>query len=202
MKKNLIQRISDNLPRYKIEDLHVGKIIYIQKKAYSGQSRLSETLLGYMLSMQYEYTYKQIKPFAIFRHRSGHAENYLHIVSNHELRAKYNAHEGEYAVLHTSLEDFDRAMQEYMIKNNLKKSSRLSVNQIKELEKFIKKMYNENRIYYATNDCGAFLENYIKNVCNYVDDLVLVLRDQEQLELYEDILKQYEYYKEKSYLKS
>lgn len=35
------------------------------------------------------------------------------------------------------------------------------------IEKFIKKMYNENRIYYATNDCGAFLENYIKNVCNY-----------------------------------
>lgn len=50
-------------------------------------------------------------------------------------------------------------------------------------------------------DKGAMIFNnepmiisVIKNVCNYVDDLVLVLRNQEQLELYEDILKQYDCY--------
>ena len=32
----------------------------------------------------------------------------------------------------------------------------------------------------------------LKNVCNHVGDLVLVLRNQEQLELYEDILKKYD----------
>lgn len=50
-------------------------------------------------------------------------------------------------------------------------------------------------------DKGAMIFNdkpmivtVIKNVSAYVDDLVLVLRNQEQLELYSDILKQHEYY--------
>lgn len=47
-------------------------------------------------------------------------------------------------------------------------------------------------------DKGAMIFNnepmvvtVLKNVCDYVDDLVLVLRNQEQLDLYSSILKQY-----------
>lgn len=50
-------------------------------------------------------------------------------------------------------------------------------------------------------DKGAMIFNdepmvvsILKKVCNYIDDLVLVLRNQEQLDLYVDILKQYDDY--------
>lgn len=50
-------------------------------------------------------------------------------------------------------------------------------------------------------DKGAMIFNnepmvvaILKKVCKYVDDLVLVLRNQEQLELYIEILKQYDDY--------
>lgn len=34
-----------------------------------------------------------------------------------------------------------------------------------KVENFVKKCLYENRIYYATNDIGAFVENYVKNIC-------------------------------------
>ena len=34
-----------------------------------------------------------------------------------------------------------------------------------KLEKFMKRCFREDRIYYATNDIGSFVENYVKNVC-------------------------------------
>lgn len=33
------------------------------------------------------------------------------------------------------------------------------------VEKIVKKCFSENRVYYATNDIGAFVENYVENVC-------------------------------------
>ena len=136
-KTSLIQRINDNIPRYKIEDLYVGEIIQILNRRYVGQSSTSSSLIGYMLAMQYEYTYANIKPFAIFKHNDAWDEEYIHVGTNHPLRNIYNAKELEYAVLDKTLKEFDRAMQQYMIEHNLKKTSKLSINQIKVFERVV-----------------------------------------------------------------
>ena len=124
-----------NKPRYKIQDLCVGEIIYITNtEFYTGPT---------FWQCGTKYTFKHIKPFAIFKHTCWDSD-YLHILTNHPLRLSLYSESGEYAVNHDTLKDFDKYMQRYMITNNLKTTSKLSINDIKELEEAInKELYPE-----------------------------------------------------------
>ena len=143
-KPRLIERMAQrreqkrlNKPRYKIEDLHVGEIIYITNKKFEMGSCL--------LTSGYRFKFKHIKPFAIFKHTCWDSD-YLHIVSNHKLQPLdlCETEIGEYVVNDDSLKKFDKYMQRYMIENNLKSKSKLSINDIKELEDYVnQKLYPE-----------------------------------------------------------
>ncbi|MFQ6723753.1 MAG: hypothetical protein ACLRFE_00270 [Clostridia bacterium] len=130
-----------NKPRYKIENLYCGEIVYVTDcKFVKGPT---------FWQCGHNRTYKHIKPFAIFYHNiyiGAHdfEDNYRHVITNHPLRQLQYAQIGEYAVNHDTLKDFDKYMQRYMISNNLKKNSRLSINDIKELENYVnQKLYPE-----------------------------------------------------------
>lgn len=142
-KPRLIKRMAEkreekllNKPRYKIEDLYCGEIIYITGKKFEMGSSF--------FTSGYRFKYKHIKPFAIFKHTCWDSD-YLHIVSNHKLRHSDLISEiGEYAVNDDSLKKFDKFMQRYMFANNLKSTSKLSINDIKELEDYVnEKLYPE-----------------------------------------------------------
>lgn len=91
-------------------------------------------------------TYKHIKTFAIFKHDYLDGADYFHVVTNHPLRLSLYSEVGEYAVNYDSLKDFDKYMQRYMIENNLKSTSKLSINDIKELEEAVnKELYPEHK---------------------------------------------------------
>lgn len=122
-------------PRYKIEDLCVGKIIYITNiKFIAGPTYLQSGI---------KTTYKTVKPFAIFKHTCLDS-SYLHLMTNHPLRSSTLAEIGEYTVFCDSLKEFDKCMQRYMIANNLKKTSKLSIKDIKDLEDYVnQKLYPE-----------------------------------------------------------
>ena len=97
------------------------------------------------LTSGYRFKFKHIKPFAIFKHTCWD-NDYLHIVSNHKLRPLDlgETEIGEYVVDDDSLKKFDKYMQRYMIANNLKSTSKLSINDIKELEDYVnEKLYPE-----------------------------------------------------------
>lgn len=118
-----------NKPRYKIEDLYVGEIIFIANKKFEMGSCF--------WASGYRFKFKHIKPFAIFKHTCWDSD-YLHIVSNHKLQQRGLETEiGEYVINDDSLKKFDKFMQRYMIANNLKKTSKLSINDIKELEDYV-----------------------------------------------------------------
>lgn len=135
-KPRLIERMAQrrkerkiNKPRYKIEDLHVGEIIYITDKEFVNGSTFWQC--------GYKRTYKHIKTFAIFKHDYLDGADYFHVVTNHPLRLSLYSEVGEYAVNYDSLKDFNKYMQRYMIANNLKSTSKLSINDIKELEDYV-----------------------------------------------------------------
>lgn len=130
-----------NKPRYKIENLYCGEIVYVvDKEFHKGPT---------FLQCGYNRTYKHIKPFAIFYHNiyvgtTDFENDYRHVVTNHTLRQLSHSEVGEYAVDQDTLRDFDKYLQRYMIENNLKKTSKLSINDIKELEDFVnQKLYPE-----------------------------------------------------------
>lgn len=142
-KPKLIQKMiqkhnerQNNKPKYKIEDLYVGEIIYIIDKKFETGSCF--------LTSGYRFKFKYIKSFAIFKHTCWD-NDYLHILTNHPLATRSLSSEiGEYAVNYDTLKDFDKYMQRYMISNNLKKTSKLSINEIKELENYVnQKLYPE-----------------------------------------------------------
>jgi len=116
-----------NKPKYKIEDLRIGKIIYITKlEYYVGSSILDSGM---------KYRFKNIKPFAIFYQKPFESQ-YIHIGTNQPLDFDYYCcTTGKYVIQHDSIKEFKDVMLRYMIKNNLKKSSKLSINEIKEIEK-------------------------------------------------------------------
>ena len=126
-----------NKPRYKIEDLYVGEIIYIVNTEFVSGPTFWQSGT--------KTTYKHIKPFAIFS-RTCWEHDYLHILTNHPFRQSFHAEIGEYAVNHNTLKEFDKCMQRYMIANNLKSTSKLSINDIKELEDYVnEKLYPEHK---------------------------------------------------------
>ena len=132
-KPRLIERMAQrreekrlNKPRYKIENLYCGKIVYVvDKEFYKGPT---------FWQCGYKRTYKHIKPFAIFKHDCWDGSHYFHVVTNHPLRLSLYSEVGEYSVNYDSLKKFNKYMQRYMIANNLKSTSKLSINEIKELE--------------------------------------------------------------------
>ena len=135
-----IERSLDK-PKYAIKDLCVGEIIYVTNvEYYVGPTFLQSGI---------KTKFKRIKRFAIFYHDPCH--NYLHINSNHTLDSDRHCRtSGQYVVLYDSLRDFDKSMQRYMIKNNLKSTSKLSINEIKEIERIV----NENL--YPTQEHDLF----------------------------------------------
>ena len=137
-KPKFIQKMIDknnerklNKPTYKIEDLYVGEIIYITDIEFVPGPTL--------LRSGHKYSYKHIKRFAIFYHDP--FSNYLHIVSNHELDTSLHCRvPNKYVIHYDSLNKLEDVMQPYMLKHNLKPSSKLSINDIKEIER----IYNEH----------------------------------------------------------
>ena len=117
-----------NRPRYKIDDLYVGKIIYIKSSSLFVGPNASIYDSGERIQ------YRNIKQFAIFD-KSDPYKDYVHVVTSQSLRDSLWGEAGEYVVDYDSIKEFSRAMQGFMIKNNLTKYSLLSYNQIKEIEK-------------------------------------------------------------------
>ena len=116
-----------NKPRYKIEDLYVGKIIYIQsEKFYSGPTHS-------IFDSGTWITFKNIKKFAIF-YNPGPWIDDIHVVTNHTLKTSLWAKPGEYCIHYDSMMKFDKALQRFMIENRLNRNSMLSIKQITELE--------------------------------------------------------------------
>ena len=137
-KPRLIERITQqreerrlNKPKYKIANLYCSEIIYVYNtEFYRGSS---------IWNSKTRYSYKVIKPFAIFHHTDFN-EDYLHVKTNFTLRPSHCCNKpGEYFINHKAIKDFDKYMQRYMIANNLKTTSKLSINDIKELEEAINK---------------------------------------------------------------
>ena len=126
-----------NKPKYKIENLHIGKIIYILKlEDYNGPTWLTSGT---------KYTYKNIKRFAIF-YEKPYESQYIHVGTNQPLDLDCHCcYPGQYVIQYDSLRDFKNAMQRYMIKNNLKKSSKLSINEIKKIEKICNEQLYPNQ---------------------------------------------------------
>ena len=116
-----------NKPRYEIQDLYVGKIIYIESERFYTGPTASIFDSGTCIS------FHDIKKFAIFYH-PGPWQDDIHIITNHPIRTSLGAKPGEYCILHNSRQKFDRAMQRFMIKNKLKRDSMLSIKQITEIE--------------------------------------------------------------------
>jgi len=123
--KNNEQKL--NRPKYKIEDLRIGNIIYLLKLEYYNGPTL--------LTSGTKYTFKNIKPFAIF-YQNPYASEYIHIGTHQPLDLDIHCGQpGKYVIQYDSIKEFKDVMLRYMIKNNLKKSSKLSINEIKEIEK-------------------------------------------------------------------
>ncbi len=147
-KPRLIERMTQrreerklNKPRYKIENLYCGEIVYVvDKEFYKGPT---------FWQCGHNRTFRPIKPFAILYHNiyigtNDFENDYRHIITNHPLRLLSHSEIGEYAVNQDTLKNFDKYMQRYMIANNLKNTSKLSINDIKELEEYVnQKLYPE-----------------------------------------------------------
>lgn len=122
------REIEANRPRYKIDDLYIGKIIYIcHTEFYVGPT-------ASIYDSGEHIQYRNIKKFAIFDNSDPY-KDYVHVVTSHSLRNSLWGEAGEYVVDYDSIKEFSRVMQGFMIKNNLTKYSLLSYNQIKEIEK-------------------------------------------------------------------
>ena len=144
-KSRLIERMAQrreerkcNKPRYKIENLYCSEIIYVYATGFYESSNPQD--------IGTRYLHKVIKPFAIFHH-TGFDEDYLHIKTRLALRPSYCCNNpGEYFINHKTIKDFDKCMQRYMISNNLKKTSKLSINEIKNLEDYVnQELYPEHK---------------------------------------------------------
>lgn len=127
-----------NKPRYKIDDLYVGKIIYIKSSSLFVGPNASIYDSGERIQ------YRNIKQFAIFD-KSDPYKDYVHVVTSQSLRDSLWGEVGEYVVNCNSIKKFDKALQEFMIKNNLTKDSKLSLNQIKQLEDYVNKQFYPNQ---------------------------------------------------------
>ena len=132
-KPKFIQKMIDknnerklNKPKYKIENLYVSEIIYITDiQPYVGPT---------FLQSGDKIRFRHIKRVAIFYHDP--FGDYLHINSNHELKLDLHCHHPhKYAVRERTLTKFEDIAQTYMLKHNLKPSSKLSINEIKEFER-------------------------------------------------------------------
>ena len=145
--EKIIQRHNEkelNIPRYKIEDLYVGKIIYIQsEKFYSGPTHSifdSGTCI----------TFQNIKKFAIF-YNPGPWIDDIHVVTNHTLKTSLWAKPGEYCIHYDSMMKFDKALQRFMIENGLNRNSMLSIKQITEIENNVNELnfpdQNQNQLF-------------------------------------------------------
>ena len=135
---NIIQKYrqhKDNRPKYKIEDLYIGEIIYIIDSQFVIGSSL--------LDSGTKHTYKIIKDFAIFEKDDN--DNYIHILSGKSLLLSIRADKDEYAINYSSIKNFGKLMQSYMIKKHLTDSSKLSINKIKEIEKEVNIRINPNK---------------------------------------------------------
>ncbi len=134
-----------NKPRYKINNLYVGEIIYIQSQEYFVGPNSSIWDSGI------RNKYYIIKKFAIFD-KADAWKDYIHIGTNHSLRTDIWAKSGEYCICNNSLREFDKAMQSFMIANKLTKDSNLSINQIKEIETGINEKFypnqNQNQLFW------------------------------------------------------
>ena len=145
--EKIIQRHNEkelNIPRYKIEDLYVGKIIYIHaERFYSGPTHSifdSGTCI----------TFQNIKKFAIF-YNPGPWIDDIHVVTNHTLKTSLWAKPGEYCIHYDSMIKFDKALQRFMIDNGLNRNSMLSIKQITEIENNVNELnfpdQNQNQLF-------------------------------------------------------
>lgn len=128
--EKIIQRHNEkelNMPRYKIEDLYVGKIIYIQSEKFYSEPTHSIFDSGTCI------TFQNIKKFAIF-YNPGPWIDDIHVVTNNTLKTSLWAKPGEYCIHYDSMMKFDKALQRFMIENRLNRNSMLSIKQITEIE--------------------------------------------------------------------
>ena len=128
-----------NKPMYRLEDLYPLQIVKVQDREYNGLPRPICYIPRCELPSLYRHTYTIIKPFALFKPNDANTA-FIHIISNHQLTEVPYTRRYEYAVASCEqLEDIEELTQQYLAINNLNKSSKLSVNQIKELERSINK---------------------------------------------------------------
>lgn len=139
-KRGMKIEIEANKPRYKIDSLFTGKIIYIESCGFFVGPNASIFDSGTRIK------YKSVKKFAIF-YREPFDSTYTHIGTNLNLETSLEGEPGEYVIDYDSIKEFKRSLQRFMIKNNLTKESKLSLNQIKEIEQIVNelKYHNQNK---------------------------------------------------------
>ena len=125
-------------PRYKINNLSVGKIIYIESCGFFVGPDASIFDSGTRIK------YKSVKKFAIF-YREPFDSTYTHIGTNLHLETSLWGEPGEYVIDYESIKEFKRSLQRFMIKNNLTKESKLSLNEIKEIEQAVNEYHYPNQ---------------------------------------------------------
>jgi len=125
-RQQLKQEKMDNKPIYQIKDLYIGSIIQIEKEWYT----------GYNDTVHWQFI--PLKMHAILYHNQELPYDcYKHVASDYILKNQYNAEQGECAIRRDSTKSLYRCCPNYIIGNNLTETSKLSKNQIIELEKVL-----------------------------------------------------------------
>lgn len=112
------QSNSQNKPKYKIQDLYIGKIVHC----------LSNESIG-MFTVHQQFNI--IKENAIFLHKFWMISNFIHLKTNQELTVIMKNVGQDYIV---QPKEFKKVMKAFMHKHNLTEKSKLSYNQILQLE--------------------------------------------------------------------
>lgn len=136
-KAKLIEKIKEkqkerlaNKPMYPIDSLYVGEIIKIHHvEPYWGKS---------IFDSGEKFNYTVVKKFAIFKQVN--FSTYLHIATNFALDTTARSLEvGEYVINERSKKEFAKKLQIYMLNKGYNKNTKLSLNEIKEIEYAVNK---------------------------------------------------------------
>ena len=136
-RQKLIEKIKEkqkerlaNKPMYPIDSLYVGEIIKIHHvEPYWGKS---------IFDSGEKFRYSVVKKFAIFKQVN--ICTYLHVATNFALETTERSLEvGEYVLNERSKKEFAKKLQIYMLDKGYNKKTKLSLNEIKEIEYAVNK---------------------------------------------------------------
>ena len=135
------QEREDNTPKYAVKDLYVGKIIYLKDTWYTPKDDI----------VHWEFV--TMKDFAILTKND--YGNYHHFISGINMKTRSQADKSEYAV--KDIKPFEYSCQDQMSMLQLTSESKLSKNQIIQLEEAINNKFysyqDTNNIFFTKEEC-------------------------------------------------